>query len=73
MNKPFEDPLVPSHIKSFTDQGEVIKVVRPEKEWRVRFQATDWTARSLNPLVLHPGDRVRVTNIQNITLWIEPI
>jgi membrane protein implicated in regulation of membrane protease activity len=73
MNKLSINPFVSRHKQSFTDQGEVIKVIRPEKEWRVRFQATDWTARSTSALVLRPRDLIRITDIENITLWIEPI
>jgi membrane protein implicated in regulation of membrane protease activity len=73
MNRLSINPLVPRHKQIFSPQGEVIKVIRQEKEWRVRFRATDWTARSTRALVLRPGDLIRITDIENITLWIEPI
>jgi membrane protein implicated in regulation of membrane protease activity len=73
MNRLSTHALVSYQTQKITDQGEVIKVIHPNKEWRVRFQATDWTARSTSAIVLRPGDQVRVVGIENISLWIEPI
>lgn len=41
-------------------EGEVVDVVRPAQEWRIKFRATYWTARSQTPNNFQPGERVRV-------------
>lgn len=53
--------------------GEVDEVVKAGKVWRIRHQATFWTARSEQPVELHPGDWVKVVARHGLTLMIEPM
>jgi hypothetical protein len=41
-------------------EGEIVDVVRPNEEWRIKFRASYWTARSKTPANFQPGDRVRI-------------
>ncbi len=54
-------------------EGIVEEVVCQQREWRVYFSATYWSARSIKPTTLMPGDSVHVVGRDNITLLIEPI
>lgn len=45
---------------SETQEAEIIKVMRPNKEWRIKYQGTYWTARSETLIPFEVGDRVKV-------------
>jgi membrane protein implicated in regulation of membrane protease activity len=53
--------------------GEVTKVLKPGREWRVKSMATFWIARSQVILNLDPGDEVKVTGRKGGALLIEPM
>jgi len=53
--------------------GEVTKVLKPGREWRVKSMATFWVARSQVVLNLNPGDEVKVTGREGGALLIEPV
>jgi len=66
------DPLVGSLASTF-NEGIVETVVYQGKEWRIRFEATSWPAKSKKLVTLNVGDFVRVIGRENITLYIEPV
>lgn len=41
-------------------EGEIVDVIKPGQEWRIKFRASYWTARSKIPADFQQGDRVRV-------------
>lgn len=45
------------------EEGEVDEIVQQGKKWRVRFRASFWSARSVRPLTLFPGDTVQIKKI----------
>jgi membrane protein implicated in regulation of membrane protease activity len=53
--------------------GEVTKVLKPGREWRIKSMATFWVARSQVVLNLNPGDEVKVTGREGGALLIEPV
>ena len=53
--------------------GEVTKVLKPGREWRVKSMATFWVAHSQVVLNLGPGDEVKVTGRKGGALLIEPV
>lgn len=53
-------------------EGTIKTVVEPGKIWRVWYHATTWPARSDSLVEFRPGDRVKVTGRQGLTLSIEP-
>lgn len=59
--------------KWFEGEGIVDQIVQQGKIWRVKFQATYWNARATTAVILLPGDFVRIVDVDNITLLIEPI
>lgn len=60
-------------------EGEILTIVRPNQEWRVKFNASQWTARSEQPIDFKPGERVRILGYRIIdgrtsnTLLIAPL
>lgn len=60
-------------LSNIWGEGVIDEVICQQKEWRVFFSATYWSARSEHPTTLMPGDTVRVVGRDNITLLIEPI
>jgi membrane protein implicated in regulation of membrane protease activity len=60
-------------------EGEIVDVVRPAQEWRIKFRASYWTARSKTSDDFQPGERVRVIGHKTVgdrtssTLLIERI
>ena len=68
-------PQVMDHGHSRLDQEAVITdVLRQNEEWRVRYQASYWHARSVQPDVrLQSNDRVYVVGRHNNVLLIQPI
>lgn len=57
---------------TFEDEAVVAEIVRQKELWRVEYQGSWWTARSIEPLFLVPGSIVRVVGRQGITLIIKP-
>ncbi|MEM6866912.1 MAG: NfeD family protein [Cyanobacteria bacterium P01_C01_bin.121] len=53
--------------------GEVTKVLKPGREWRVKSMATFWVAHSQVIVNLDPGDEVKVTGREGGALLIEPV
>lgn len=52
----------------------ITDVLRQNEEWRVRYQASYWHARSVRPdIKLQSNDRVYVVGRQNNVLLIQPI
>lgn len=47
-------------------EGEIVNIVKPGQEWRIRFRATYWTARTPFPDDLQPGDRVRIVGHRTV-------
>ncbi len=45
----------------------------PDRTGRVYFDSTWWPARCDRPVVLLPGESVRVVGIDKITLVVEPL
>jgi hypothetical protein len=60
-------------VWSNRSEGRVDEIIKAGKIWRIWHQASLWTARSEQPLDLHPGDWVRVVARRGLTLMIEPI
>lgn len=54
-------------------EGKIETVVEQGKTWRVRHNATTWSARSDSAADFRPGDWVRVIGRQGLTLFIEPL
>lgn len=57
----------------YMGNGIIDQVVTPEQLFRIKFSGSYWSAKTINPYVLHPGDFVRVIGRQSITLLVEPI
>ncbi|NDJ18678.1 NfeD family protein [Myxacorys almedinensis] len=55
------------------DIGTVSETIHPEQGGRVEYRATWWNAVCPHNVVLPPGTRVRVLEMVNITLVVEPI
>ncbi len=52
--------------------GESAEVVDGfEEKGLVRYSGELWTARTREPL--RPGQRVRITRVEGLTLWVEPV
>lgn len=45
---------------SETQEAEIIKVLRPNKEWRIKYQGIYWTARAETLIPFEVGDRAKV-------------
>lgn len=50
--------------------GVIDKVVSSGYRYRIYFRGSWWSARSENPSSFQPGDIVRVTSRENLTLLI---
>ena len=59
-------------IKAQESELKQVDAVELNQEWRVKFHASEWPARSTRPIKFSPGERVRIVAIENITLVIEP-
>ncbi|MDK3155453.1 NfeD family protein [Kamptonema cortianum] len=47
--------------------------IQPLRSGRAKFRGSWWPARCDRPISLQPGEFVRVVDIRNITLIVEPI
>ncbi|NJO74268.1 MAG: hypothetical protein HC833_11225 [Leptolyngbyaceae cyanobacterium RM1_406_9] len=72
MMSPFNKAPMQPYFCSFDNEAVVGEVVQQGKIWRVKYEGTWWTARSVQPLILNPGDVVYVVGRQRITLIIQP-
>lgn len=56
------------------DECEAVinEVIQQKRAWRVEYQGSWWTAHSIEPMMLVPGDIVRVVGRKNIALIIKP-
>ena len=50
----------------------VSDTIHPRRVGRVRWSGSWWPARCQHDMTLPPDTIVRVVNIENITLWVEP-
>lgn len=56
------------------DEAVVISVISQGQKWRIRFYATDWYARPLQPNVqLQPDEKVQVVGRQGLVLLIQQV
>jgi membrane protein implicated in regulation of membrane protease activity len=67
----------PIHFDKFDgvcgEQGTVVEIVIPNKEWRVCVNGVYWSAEALSPINLLPKDKFYVMGRENIKLFIRPI
>ena len=60
--------------RQLNPEAVITDVLRQSEEWRVRYQASYWHARSVSPDVqLQSNDRVYVVGRHNNVLLIQPI
>ena len=52
---------------SYSAEGEVVKIIKQGKHWRVRYHATTWDAYSDEPILLQVGDPVRILRREGST------
>lgn len=64
---------IESQVLAIQDGGVVTEAIHPGAIGRVEYRSTWWNAVCLKPVVLPVGTRIRVVNIVNITLVVEPI
>lgn len=55
------------------NEGFVLEISRPGKEWIVKVNDVYWRAMSVSDVNLLPGDRIQVIGQENIKLLISPI
>lgn len=71
---PISEWQQPIHTEVITETAIVTDILNQGQEWRVRFQATYWHARSVTPNVqLHPQERVQVIGRQGLVLIVQRI
>src|SRR5205085_11788820 len=61
-------PAVTGIEGMLTQVGEAITVIEPGTPGRVRVRGESWTAQSSDQLA--PGDHVRITNVEGLTLTV---
>lgn len=68
------DRTVYNYSNEFAGEGIVDEAIAgPYNKGRVYFDCTWWPAKCDRPVVLLPGQVVRVLGIQGITLIVEPV
>lgn len=56
----------------FEKEAIVDEEIRPRRTGRIRFLGSYWPARCQQDITLIPGQICYVTDIQNITILVEP-
>lgn len=64
---------IESQVLAIQDVGVVTEIIQPGAIGRVEYRSSWWDAVCLKPMVLPVGTRIRVVEIVNITLVVEPI
>ncbi|MGB3691956.1 MAG: NfeD family protein [Spirulinaceae cyanobacterium] len=53
-------------------EAKVSEAIQPSQEGRVKFQGSEWSAKSLTNVTLLPGRIVKVIGVQSNTLVVGP-
>lgn len=60
-------------IDDWDREGIIDEEIQPLKPGRVKFRGSCWPARCDRAISLQPGESVRVIDVRNITLIVEPM
>ena len=70
----YDSPLPSSALEHIDREATIDAVIHQGREWLVRYNASFWKARSVEPDVkLVPGDIVFVVGRQSLVLLIQPL